>query len=63
MAKEDIRRAIVNSAVRAIFELENSRVDLTLRDLAAQEAYAKALKKISPVIAWSVSSNLLMGAR
>jgi hypothetical protein len=36
MAKEDIRRAIVNSAVRAIFELENSRVDLTLRDLAAQ---------------------------
>jgi hypothetical protein len=36
MAKEDIRRAIVNSAVRAILELENSRVDLTLRDLAAQ---------------------------
>jgi hypothetical protein len=27
------------------------------------EAYAKALKNISPVIAWSVSSNLLMGAR
>jgi hypothetical protein len=27
------------------------------------EVYAKALKNMSPVIAWSVSSNLWMGAR
>jgi hypothetical protein len=28
-----------------------------------REVYAKALKNMSPVIAWSVSSNLWMGAR